>query len=54
MLIGRQRPVLEATGLTCTDLFVDDGTRGRPREILYSMRRAEPLITTLSLTRIFD
>lgn len=52
-LIARLRPVLEATGLAWTVLFVDDGSRDRTRDILHEMHRDDPRITAISFSRNF-
>jgi polyisoprenyl-phosphate glycosyltransferase len=53
MLIGRIKPVLEATGLSWEIVFVDDGSKDTTREMLRQAHAADPRIKAVALSRNF-
>ncbi len=53
MLIGRLKPVLEATGLAWEIVFVDDGSKDATREMLRRAHANDPRIKAIALSRNF-
>jgi polyisoprenyl-phosphate glycosyltransferase len=52
-LVARLKPVLDATGLTWTIVFIDDGSRDGTRDILKKLHAADPRVTAVAFSRNF-
>ncbi len=50
---GRLSAVLVATGMKCTILYVNDGSKDRTLETLLDLRRADPRVEIIDLSRNF-
>jgi polyisoprenyl-phosphate glycosyltransferase len=53
VLVGRLKPVLEATGMSWDVLFVDDGSRDRTRDILHQLNTADARLKAIAFSRNF-